>query len=145
MEIKIETIVDGEFKEVFKQFELDLFTVLLPPLGLIKLKRFDGSKPGDEVHLSFPLAQQWISVITETDSSDQKCWFIDEGKILPWPLKDWKHRHIVESAGSDRSKIIDHINFSTGNKLMDLLFYPLLYLSFLMRKPAYMKFFASKE
>ncbi len=145
MEIKIETVVDGNAAQVFEQFELDLFTALLPPLGIIKLMRFDGSKEGDEVHLSFPLGQQWISVITESVSEMGRYWFIDEGKQLPWPLRDWKHRHIVTSEEQGKSRIIDHISFSTGIKVLDFLFYPLLYLSFLMRKPAYLKYFAKKN
>ena len=123
---------------VNNRFDADLFRYLLPPGA--QLIEFGGSKKGDVVHLKLPLAGEWVSEITETGVSEDKCYFIDEGRKLPFPLKKWKHKHVLHRAG--QSTIIeDNMTFSTGNIITDLLFYPVLLVAFVPRVWQYKSYF----
>ncbi|MDE0771921.1 MAG: hypothetical protein OSB25_06925 [Salibacteraceae bacterium] len=138
MNITLKSKVIGDFTEVYNRFDRNLFTYLLPPGA--QLIEFGGSKKGDIVHLKLPLAGEWISEITENGISADVCYFIDEGRKLPFPLKKWKHKHILYNAG--KSTIIeDNMTFSTGNVITDLLFYPVLLFSFLPRLWQYKSYF----
>jgi ligand-binding SRPBCC domain-containing protein len=122
---------------ILERFDARLFTYLLPPGA--ELIEFGGSKKGDIVHLKLPLVGEWMSLITENASSKDTCYFIDEGRKLPFPLKAWRHKHILHRAG-DCTIIEDNMNFSTGNIFTDMLFYPVLYLSFLPRVWQYKRY-----
>lgn len=145
MKLRISTNVNASLQAVKKGFTKDLFLSLNPPFPPVRLLQFDGCKEGDKVALELNFIffkQQWVSDITE-DSEDEKEWFfLDEGIRLPFFLKSWKHRHVVEEEGSG-SRIIDDITFSTGTILTDLLLYPALLGQFLYRKPIYRKVFKS--
>ena len=142
--------VSAPLEQVRDGFNIDLFKALKPPLVNLEVKRFDGCKKGDEVHLSISPGiipgptLNWVSHIT-ADNEDQDEWsFIDEGAVLPFPLKSWHHHHrVVRSANG--SKIIDDITFSTGNSILDALVKPGLFLQFVGRKPVYQKFFGSPQ
>ena len=83
MNITLRSKIDGNFKENFDRFDQDLFLYLLPPGA--QLIEFGGSKTGDIVHLKLPLAGEWISDITEHGHSEDRCYFIDEGrKLFVW-------------------------------------------------------------
>lgn len=138
MNITLKSKVIGDFTEVYKRFDRNLFSYLLPPGA--QLIEFGGSKKGDIVHLKLPLAGEWISEITENGISAEVCYFIDEGRKLPFPLKKWKHKHILHNAGK-RTIIEDNMTFSTGNVITDLLFYPVLLFSFLPRLWQYKSYF----
>ncbi len=138
MNITIKSKVEGDLASVFNRFDHNLFRYLLPPGA--QLIEFGGSKKGDIVHLKLPLAGEWISEITENGVSEDLCYFIDEGRKLPFPLKKWKHKHILHRAG-EGTIIEDNMNFSTGNILTDLLFYPVLLISFLPRVWQYKSYF----
>lgn len=138
MRLKLKSKVNGDLHRVFACFDSELFKYLLPPGA--KLITFEGSKKGAHVHLKLPLAGEWLSEITTDDISDDKCYFIDEGRILPFPLKQWKHHHILLREGDD-TIIVDDIHFSTGLLLGDLLFYPVLFFSFLPRVWQYKSYF----
>lgn len=140
MNITLKSTVKDELPTVIKHFDADLFRYLLPPGA--ELIEFGGSKAGDRVHLKLPLAGEWISEITEDRASDEQCYFIDEGRKLPFPIKKWRHKHILHRNGND-TIVEDNMNFSTGNIITDLLFYPVLYLSFLPRTWQYGKYFNS--
>ncbi|HCY46602.1 MAG TPA: hypothetical protein DHU89_07940 [Flavobacteriales bacterium] len=74
--------------------------------------------------------------------SENKCYFIDEGRKLPFPLKKWKHKHISHRA--EQSTIIeDNMPFYTGNMITDLLFYPVLLVEFLPRVWQYKSYFTA--
>ena len=141
MNITLRSKVNAELASVYNRFDADLFSYLLPPGA--QLIAFGGSKTGDIVHLKLPLAGEWISEITEDGSSEDRCYFIDEGRTLPFPLKTWRHKHILHRSG--KSTIIeDNMTFSTGNGLADLLVFPFLLLSFLPRVWQYKKYFKSE-
>jgi ligand-binding SRPBCC domain-containing protein len=144
MKIVIRTKVEAQFDKVVKGFDKQLFEALKPPLMSLDVKRFDGCLTGDEVHLSMgigPFRQQWISVITYHKSTGNSFEFIDEGSLLPPPLRNWKHRHIIANE-SDHTLIIDDINYSSGLHVLDILMYPFLYFLFAARIPVYKRYFA---
>jgi len=140
MRLILKSKVKGRLKKVYKNFNQDLFEFLLPPGA--ELLQYDGSTEGDIVHLKLPLAGEWKSEITSHGSSETTCYFVDEGRKLPFPLKHWKHRHILHKLGPN-TLIEDNIEFSSGNKVLDLLIYPGLYLAFAPRVRQYKKYFNS--
>jgi ligand-binding SRPBCC domain-containing protein len=140
MKIIIRTRIEKNYQLIFSKFNLKLFQALKPPFAKLSVVRFDGCKPGDEVHLNinfFGLEQKWISHITRDFRGDYEIYFIDEGATLPPPLKKWKHTHRVQKINELASFVIDDIEYSGGSKLIDLLIYPGLYLLFLCRVPVY--------
>jgi ligand-binding SRPBCC domain-containing protein len=144
MNILIKTTLSKNYREVHRGFDLKLFKALKPPLIALEVKRFDGCKKGDEVHLEIglgPLKQKWVSLITENIENENECTFVDIGHILPPPLKDWKHTHRILKINEQTCEIHDDIHFSSGNKLLDLFLYPALYAQFAFRIPVYKKFF----
>jgi ligand-binding SRPBCC domain-containing protein len=122
MNITLRSKVTGDLMAVNNRFDADLFRYLLPPGA--QLIEFGGSKKGDIVHLKLPLAGEWVSEITENGVSEDKCYFIDEGRKLPFPLKKWKHKHILHRSGKN-TIIEDNMTFSTGSIITDMLFYSL--------------------
>lgn len=146
MRIVIKTEVEKPLKEVFSAFDEKLFLKLSPPFPPVKLLRFDGCKPKDEVHLelSFILfKQQWVSFIVSANESANEIYFIDEGIKLPFFLKKWKHKHLLQKQNSN-TVIIDDIQYTTGFLITDAIVFPLLFLQFLYRKPIYKKYFSIK-
>ncbi len=143
MEIIIKTKVEQSIKEVWNGFNQSLLLKLSPPLPKVTIKKFDGSLKDDEVHLELDLIifkQEWKSLITEDFQSDGEMYFIDEGTQLPFFIKYWKHKHLMQKSGKG-TQIVDHINFKTPSVLLDFIFYPLLYFQFLYRKPIYQREF----
>lgn len=138
MNIILKSKVNCSLEEVHSRFDADLFRYLLPPGA--ELIKFGGSKKGDIVHLKLPIAGEWISEITEDGISEGTNYFVDEGKKLPFPLKEWKHKHVLHKDG-EHTIIEDNMSFSTGNVVADLFVYPLLFLSFLPRTWQYKSYF----
>jgi ligand-binding SRPBCC domain-containing protein len=141
MNITLRSKVNGELTAIYKHFDADLFRYLLPPGA--QLIEFGGSKQGDKVHLKLPIAGEWISEITEDGASEDLCYFIDEGRKLPFPIKEWRHKHILHRQGNN-TIVEDNMNFSTGNIITDILFYPVLFLSFLPRVWQYKRYFKTR-
>ncbi|MFN3800467.1 SRPBCC family protein [Belliella pelovolcani] len=143
MDITIETTVAQDYLQVKEGFDETLFTKLSPPFPPVKLLRFDGSKTGDLVTLELNFIffkQKWTSEITDDQTDEQEFFFIDEGVVLPFFLKKWKHKHRIIKA-KNGSIIRDEISYEGPFGLMTLLLYPALYLQFLYRKPIYKKIF----
>ena len=143
MQLHLKTNVRQNYKQVFDAFDEQLFRKLAPPYPTLKLIRFDGSEPGDVVEVELQTGIKpfrWTSLITKRTITDTEAWFIDEGQILPPPLKVWHHKHLVTANGTGTT-IHDIINYSTGSKLFDLILYPLMLAAFGLRKPVYGKVF----
>jgi ligand-binding SRPBCC domain-containing protein len=144
MKIYFETKINLPYLTVKAGFDRDLFLSLTPPGAKVELRRFDGCRKGDEVHLALDLLltkQSWISLITE-DNQDEKEWsFVDEGKILPWPLAKWRHHHRVVSLDERSCKIIDDISFDCLWPWMNAMVFPVLWSTFAIRPRRYKKFF----
>jgi ligand-binding SRPBCC domain-containing protein len=143
MNLMIKTRIQLNYREVMSGFTVELFEALKPPLLPLKVERFDGCRTGDEVHLKVgPFRQQWISLITSDFDNDSECGFVDEGKVIPPPLRTWHHTHRIVNLSANECEIQDDIRYSTGLKLLDLLLYPALYLQFAIRPKAYRLYFA---
>ena len=143
MKIYLKTEVEQPLEKVVSGFNDSLFMALSPPFPKVNLLRFDGSKTGDTVSLELNFVlfkQKWTSQITEDNDTEDQSYFVDEGTELPFPLKKWRHKHVIEST-ENGSIIIDDINFSTNLLLLDVLIYPLLLLQFIYRKPIYRRIF----
>jgi len=146
MKINIATPVEENYLKVKEGFNETLFLKLNPPFPPVKLLRFDGSSKGDTVILELNFLffkQQWISHITEDETNEHEFYFIDEGRKLPFFLKEWRHKHRIINAGK-YSIIKDEITFKAPFALLTLLLYPVLLLQFLYRKPVYKKIFSIK-
>jgi ligand-binding SRPBCC domain-containing protein len=145
MNIRFETEVDGYYTAVMHRFDRRLFEALAPPLVPLEILNFTGSKTGDLVHLKFggPIYTEWISKIIDHGCDEESAFFIDQGTKLPFPLKTWHHRHIVEKIAPNKSKIIDDIDFESYNPVLTALLYPLLYLSFKPRSKIYRDYFST--
>lgn len=147
MKIALSTKVESSLKTVKEGFNQDLFLKLSPPFPLVKLLRFDGCLTGHQVwiELNFILfKQRWDALIVDHKESEEEFYFIDEGTKLPFFLKSWKHKHILNSSAGN-CYVTDQINYSTGTILTDLLIFPLLWLQFVYRKPIYRKHFRSQN
>ncbi len=147
MNIKIETIVKGNYKSVMERFDRKLFEALKPKQGEMEIVEFTGSKKGDRVHIRFtsPIKAEWISIITEDAINEQEAYFVDEGIQLPYPLKFWRHRHIVKKLTEDTCCIIDDITYKANNRIMTALMYPAIYMGFAPRKKIYKAYFGTVE
>lgn len=143
MHLTLKTSVEANLPQVREGFNQSLFLALNPPFPTVKLLQFDGCATGDIVSLELNFLlfkQEWTSEITEDDSSIERWYFVDMGIKLPFFLKIWEHKHIVEQQVSG-AVIIDKIHYRTGTLLTDLLMYPVLALQFAYRKPIYRKHF----
>lgn len=143
MQLVIKTKVKGNYKSIMEQFDLKLFKALAPKSAPMEIVEFTGSNKGDRVHIRFtsPINADWISLITDDGSNDQKAWFVDEGIKLPLGLSYWRHQHIVEKIDENSSYIIDDITYKGPNTLMTYLMYPGIFFGFYPRKKIYRKYF----
>jgi len=142
MKFKVKTSVDQPVDKVRSGFDESLFRQLSPPFPKLRVIRFDGSNPGDrvEVELNFLLFKQvWISEITESKELESAYYFVDSGIQLPFFLKNWKHKHLIQSGS--KTEIIDDVEYSCRNKITELLCYPILLSQFIYRKPIYKRIF----
>lgn len=145
MNIQIKTEVKGHYQAIMDQFDRQLFEALKPKGADMEIVEFTGSKKGDRVHIRFnsPIKAEWISDITEDGLNKKEAWFVDEGSKLPFPLKYWRHKHIVQKVTEDSSLIIDDITFKGPNTIMTGLMYPGILAGFLPRKKIYKRYFGA--
>ena len=144
MKIYFETVVHQNFEKVVAGFDENLFVALKPPGVGLNLLRYDGSKTGDRVELEINLLgkkHHWVSLISDHGARENEMWFVDVGEKLPPPLKSWRHRHSVIRLSEFKSKIIDDIEYKSGNKLTDVALFPALYAQFAYRIPVYKRYF----
>jgi ligand-binding SRPBCC domain-containing protein len=143
MNIKLRTEVEGNYKEIMKRFDRQLFEALKPKNAKMEIVEFTGSKKGDLVHLQFlsPIKAEWISEIVEHGEDEKESYFIDVGVKLPFPLSNWEHKHIVQRVTDNTSYIIDDMTFKGSNFLVTLFLYPALYIAFYPRKKVYKAYF----
>ena len=146
MKLVLKTKVWGHHQNVMARFDQHLFEALKPPGVKMKIVNFTGCEAGDIVELNFlrPIRSKWISEIIEHGSDSKHSYFVDVGRVLPFPLRNWKHKHIVEKIDDENSYIIDDISYSTGFIIFDVFLYLPLLLSFYPRKKIYRNYF-SKE
>lgn len=147
MKILFNTPLSLPVKKIQSHFDQELFTYLSPHIVPFKLIRFDGCKKGDEIHIEFGMngiMQKWVSLITY-EGTNAKGWsFIDEGKVLPWPLSSWKHHHRVDKVSDTESIIVDDIEYECRPALMAPVISPLLWSMFALRPYRYKQFFKDR-
>ena len=146
MNIRLTTEVDGYYLDVMEQFDRDLFEALKPPMGM-KVREFTGSQKGDKVILDFtiPTKFTWQSDIVEHGKNEKLAWFVDIGTILPWPLKSWRHEHIVEHIDQDNCLIIDDMSYECSNSFLTTFLKPFLFGAFSPRKRIYKQYFSKNK
>ncbi len=144
MKLIFQARVESNLKTIQSRFDRELFTALKPPLVGMNLIRFDGCKKGDEVHLETGLPgfmQKWVSVITDENETEQEWFFVDEGRVLPFPLKRWRHTHRVIRDGEGGAVIRDEIEFGCANPAIEFCMAPALWAAFSVRPGRYRRIF----
>lgn len=144
MKILFETPIDRPFLEVRDGFNQKLFEALKPPGVALEVERFDGCKKGDEFALNISMlgkTQSWQGLVTQDETTSEHWFFVDEGKVLPWPLTKWKHIHKVVKVTENTSKIIDDISFECATPWLLPFVAPGLWLSFAIRPYKYQQYF----
>lgn len=144
MKLFFETLINLPFEDVRAQFNSKLFSALSRGIIPFKIERFDGCKKGDEIHIRvglWPLEFKWVSIITFEETNAAGWSFIDEGKVLPWPLSHWHHHHRVDSITATESKIVDDIEYKCSPVFLGQLIRPLMWILFSVRPKRYRKFF----
>jgi ligand-binding SRPBCC domain-containing protein len=144
MKLYFETPIQLPFEKIRDRFNRDLFVFLSPGFIPSTLKRFDGCKKGDEVHIELGfswLPQKWVSIISLEETNASGWLFIDEGKILPWPLSFWKHQHRVDKISDNESKIVDDIHYECSPAFLAPIIRPFIWSVFAIRPKRYQKFF----
>lgn len=147
MKITLETAVEQGYLDVKNGFNESLFKKLSPPFPPVKVQLFEGCKQGDIVSLKLNFLlfkQNWDSLITEDFTNDYEFYFVDEGIVLPFFLKKWRHKHRVISTGIG-SVIKDEISYEAPFRLLTWVLYPFLWLQFSFRKPIYRRIFSRSE
>jgi ligand-binding SRPBCC domain-containing protein len=146
MKIVLKTKVEGHFKSVFNDFDLELFEYLKPSIGKMEIVEFGGSTVGSKVHMRFlsPIKADWISNITDRQIGEKQAFFIDEGVTLPPGMSYWHHKHIVRYVSENESEIIDDITYRGNNFILSVLLYPGLLIGFLPRIGQYKRFFRNR-
>ncbi len=146
MHLYIRTRVAATPAQVWQGFTRELFLALAPPFPPFQLLRFDGCQRGDEVHIELgagPLRQRWNSLITDHGTTpDGTHYFVDEGQLLPAPLRYWRHRHLMQPAPGGGCFIVEDIEYRTSSGLLDRLLFPVMWAQFVWRRPIYRRWFS---
>ena len=144
--LEITHYVGGTVAEVFAGFTEELFVRLSPKLPPARLLRYDGNEVGDFVIIELgipPLTQEWVSEITAHHVGEREAYFVDEGRQLPFPLRRWRHRHVIREEAPGRVAIVEDITYSAGGRLANALLRPLLRQQFGARGPKYRAVFGA--
>jgi len=134
--------VTGSMPYVWSIFDKDLLAKLAPPFPIARVIRFDGCKAHDQViiELDFLIYKtRWTSEITSYIGDATSHVFVDEGIIVPFGIKTWRHEHRIEVNNKTQSVIIDKIHFQTRYILLDWLLFPLIWGMIAYRIPLYKK------
>jgi ligand-binding SRPBCC domain-containing protein len=84
----------------------------------------------------------WVSEIVSERRDADAIWFADRSSdVVPWPLSGWEHHHGFERTASGGTTIIDAPRFAARPRLLAPLIYPLLYISFRLRRRPYRRRF----
>lgn len=141
------TLVENSLEKIIPKFNQELFIKLSPPFPPAKLLKFEGCKLGDEysILLNFGIKLAWKGKITQEELTEQYFLFVDEGTELPFGLKKWKHHHWMIKKGINQTEIIDQVEFSSGNLILDWFLMPGFWGMIFYRKPLYKKFLSYRR
>ena len=145
MRVILRTAVPQSPAQVMAGFTRELFVALAPPFPKLLLRRFDGCRAGDVVEIELDTLVKklpWTSLITDDGVlPDGTHFFVDEGQILPPPLRYWRHRHLIEPGPAGGSIIVDNLEYRTAFRALDALLYSAMWAQFAWRKPIYRRWF----
>ncbi len=145
MRMLLKTPVRGNYKKVFAGFDQSLLLKLTPPGMKMKLTHSDPSDlPGGKIKIQVTIfgliKQEWENAFSDYELGAQECHFVDTGRIMPFPIRFWRHNHRVQKDG-ENALILDDIEYKCSFFLLDWLLYPILWLQFKYRKPIYQRHF----
>jgi ligand-binding SRPBCC domain-containing protein len=130
---------------VMAGFTRTLFEALAPPFPRLRVLRFDGCRTGDRVEIELDTLVKrlpWTSLIVADGwEPDGTHFFVDEGQVLPPPLRYWQHRHRIQPGSHGGSVIVDDLEYRTASRLLDVLIYPAMWAQFAWRRPIYRRWF----
>ncbi|MBF9235786.1 hypothetical protein I2I05_00110 [Hymenobacter sp. BT683] len=145
MHVTLRTTVAQPPAQVMAGFTRELFVALAPPFPKLRVLRFDGCMTGDQVEIELNTLVKrlrWTSLILDNGQlPDGTHFFVDEGQVLPPPLRFWRHRHLIEPGPNGGSVIVDALEYRTATPLLDALLYPAMWAQFAWRKPIYRRWF----
>lgn len=145
MRLTLQTAVVQLPAEVMAGFTKALFVALAPPFPKLQVARFDGCRTGDHVEIELDVILKrlpWASlIVADGQEPDGTLFFVDEGQVLPPPLRYWRHRHLVQPAPNGGSIIVDDLEYRTASRLLDALLYPAMWAQFAWRRPIYRRWF----
>lgn len=145
MRVILRTAVVQLPADVLTGFTRALFVALAPPFPKLRVLRFDGCRTGDEVHIELDTLVKrlpWTSlIVADGEEPDGTCFFVDEGRVLPPPLRYWQHRHRIQPGPKGGSVIVDDLEYRTASRLLDVLIYPAMWAQFAWRRPIYRRWF----
>jgi ligand-binding SRPBCC domain-containing protein len=148
MRVTVQTAVVQLPAEVMAGFTKALFVALAPPFPRLQVVRFDGCRTGDRVEIELDTVVKrlpWTSlIVADGEEPDGTLFFVDEGQVLPPPLRYWRHRHLVRPGAHGGSIIIDDLEYRTASRLLDALLYPAMWAQFAWRRPIYRRWFGPR-
>jgi len=144
MNLEFRTPIKRPFQDIQARFDSELFLRLSKGLLPFNMERFDGCKKGDEIHIKigmWPFKFRWVSLISYEETNASGWSFIDEGKVLPWPLIYWKHHHRVDRISATESTIVDSIQYECSPTFLGKLIWPVMWMVFAKRPKRYRQYF----
>ncbi|MBD2723386.1 SRPBCC family protein [Hymenobacter armeniacus] len=145
MLVTLRTAVPQSPARVMAGFTRALFEALAPPFPKLRVLRFDGCHTGDHVEIELNTGVKklrWTSLIVDDGvQPDGTHFFVDEGQILPPPLRYWRHRHLIQPGPNGGSVIVDALEYRTASPWLDRLLYPAMWAQFAWRRPIYRRWF----
>ncbi|GAB3332369.1 hypothetical protein ACFQT0_04825 [Hymenobacter humi] len=148
MLVTLRTAVAQAPAQVMAGFTRALFVALAPPFPRLRVLRFDGCRTGDHVEIELNTLVKrlrWTSLIVDNgEMPDGTVFFVDEGQVLPPPLRFWRHRHLIQPGPQGGSVIVDDLEYRTASPLLDVLLYPAMWAQFAWRKPIYRRWFGKR-
>ena len=145
MQVTLRTAVSQLPTQVMAGFTRELFVALAPPFPKLRLLRFDGCHTGDRVEIELDTLIKrlsWTSLIVDDGvQPDGTHFFVDEGQVLPPPLRFWRHRHLIQPGANGGSVIVDALEYRTASRLLDAVLYPAMWAQFAWRRPIYRRWF----
>jgi ligand-binding SRPBCC domain-containing protein len=145
MHVTLRTAVAQSPAQVLAGFTRELFVALAPPFPMLRVLRFDGSRTGNHVEIELDTLVKrlpWTSLIVDDGQlPDGTHFFIDEGQLLPPPLRYWRHRHLMQPGPNGGCIIVDDLEYRTASKVLDIVLYPAMWAQFVWRRPIYRRWF----
>jgi ligand-binding SRPBCC domain-containing protein len=143
VQFTLRTRVAQPVEAVFPVFGEAAFVESLAPrfMGLRVTKI--GLKLGDEIQVQFTRLGPrgpWVSRIDSMEQGEPAIWFVDRSIELPWPFSAFHHRHGFVRDGTG-TLLVDNPTFSVSPGILGIFVYPVLRLSFGMRRGVYRKRF----